>query len=143
MTSATTTSTAYATAVTNDNAASTAWTAVTSAKASASFSDSHSTASYVDSITDLDTTLDHITLDGLKGFSLLSASDQSTATAASSLSTALSGVAATSTDFAVFTYGENAYVYIDAGTDNVVDDADLIVEVVGVSAANLVTFLNR
>jgi hypothetical protein len=52
------------------------------------------------------------------------------------LTAALVSVAAGSDDIAVFTYGGDAYVYVDANNDDLLDAADGLVKLVGISSAD-------
>ena len=90
-----------------------------------------------------DITADDLTVTGITTFQALSAAEQSTATEAGDLATALSGVAASSKDYVVFTYGTDTYVYGDVGTAGTADNTDLLVKVTGaLTVATVVTLLN-
>jgi hypothetical protein len=90
-----------------------------------------------------DVTADDLTVTGITTFQALSAAEQSTAAAAGTLATALSGVAALSKDYVVFTYGTDTYVYGDVGTAGTVDNTDLLIKVTGTpNIDTVVTLLN-
>ncbi|MBF0235744.1 MAG: hypothetical protein HQK65_22315, partial [Desulfamplus sp.] len=121
--------TAYSTAVADDDAAATAQTALDNAITNITFNpDATVLTPYV--ISDFASGSD-LNVIGVTSFVKLSAGDAAIVANAANLPTALEFLAALNTEYIVFAYNNNTYVYGDLGNNNQVDNNDLLIQLVG------------